>query len=329
MANIPKNVSEKVFNAVERIKQMAGDVKKIDNNAEYDALAKLLSGTTGDGNREYIQGLMVEYENNFPSTEKYKEQKAQEAMMKGLSKQGKKTIDDCLKKFDNTKNLWRGRPTYADTDTSEEAIALKTLYLKKNSGLSADERKYLAQEMEKRGISKEPTEVNRVKLSNKEQIRIGKFANEVRDALEGYTTEKEQKRIADIIMNEINADNVMEFLAEYNYNAVGKSHGFFDQLISELNFPEKGKLANKLSKDLQAHMKKYDNKYSHYAKVLNAAEVNKYNVIDSVVIDSFGTVKGGKRYDANELDKFVFEQVQLKYHYHDFDEGVKYNDIEP
>ena len=63
-------VSQKIMEQVDAIKQMSGNSRKIDTPAEYESLSKLLAGEAGAGNKEYIQGFMIEYENKYPTLEK-------------------------------------------------------------------------------------------------------------------------------------------------------------------------------------------------------------------------------------------------------------------
>ena len=100
-------VSQKIMEQVDAIKQMSGNSRKIDTPAEYESLSKLLAGEAGAGNKEYIQGFMIEYENKYPTLEKLKADKAQAELEKGLTEAGKKEIDDLLKQYDKSEKKFK------------------------------------------------------------------------------------------------------------------------------------------------------------------------------------------------------------------------------
>ena len=100
-------VSQKIMEQVDAIKQMSGNSRKIDTPAEYESLSKLLAGEAGAGNKEYIQGFMIEYENKYPTLEKLEADKAQAELEKGLTEAGKKEIDDLLKQYDKSEKKFK------------------------------------------------------------------------------------------------------------------------------------------------------------------------------------------------------------------------------
>ena len=150
-------------------------------------------------------------------------------------------------------------------------------------------------------------------------------AEMVREALEGYTDKDEVQKIISFLRNEINEDNIMEFLAGYNLSGL-KDNGFFDQLVSE-NFAEKAGLADYVSDKFISHLKKYDGYVDSSIKPLSFFDVVRYGLEDSIM-DGFGFSSSGPRTQARMLDKEVFKQVQMKYG-HLGDAGVEYKDINP
>ena len=295
------NISPKIQSKIEQIKAMAGDSKKIDNGAEYDALAKLLSGETGRYNKEYIKDLMEEYENNYPTTEKYKEQQAEKKMMEGVSQNAKKQVAKLISAYD------KKAKKYEPSDL--EKYTLVELYNNELSGLSKDEKQYLKKLLEARGISTEKCEIKHPDFSDEQKKQIHEMAKKVRDGLEGYTTGSEQNTIYNVIMKYVNSENILEFLSGYNSNGFNEGEGIFEQLTKELNFEKKGEIIDKLKQDLKNYINKYrqsaDGQYHNAAK---GSESDKYNVLDTMF--EFGSTGSGV-YDARRADKFVEQEVKL------------------
>ena len=86
----------------------------------------------------------------------------------------------------------------------------------------------------------------------------------VGDALLGHTSNTEQRAVQDIVDEEVNSGNVLEFLRGYEkelkqYNLwVGavatKGDHFFEQMRTENNFPEQQDLMRKVAEDLQGYL---------------------------------------------------------------------------
>ena len=285
------NVSQKIMTKIAEIKAMSGKTKKIDTQAEYEALGELLKKATGTGNKDYIRGLMVEYENAYPTLDE-EAQKAQEEMMLGVSesvgKQVKKSIKACESSIGSSP---------AKTLAKFE---LNKLY---NSGdLSADEIKYMEQVMEEYYVPLEEHVVKRPNLSDAEIGTAVTNARIVREALQGYTTKDEQKNVSDIINNNINSKNVMQFL--YTYSKSTDGEGFFEQLYTEYNFPDKAQLLQKMTDYLAEYADTFDGEFelSHAIKDFQK-EVAK-NGANYGVLDSYRTL-GGLTSGARNLDKVV------------------------
>lgn len=286
------NVSQKIMTEIADIKAMSGKTKKIDTQAEYEALGKLLANETGKGNKDYIRGLMVEYENAYPTLDEIEAQKAQEEMMLGVSESIKKQVEKSIKTF---KSSIGGSP--AKTLAKFE---LNKLY---NSGdLSADEIKYMEQVMEEYFVPLEEHVVKRPNLSDAEIETAETNARIVREALQGYTTKDEQKNVSDIINNNINSKNVMQFL--YTYSKSTDGEGFFEQLYTEYNFPDKAQLLQKMTDYLAEYADTFDGE-SELIHAINVfqKEVAK-NGANYGVLDSYFTL-GGLISGARNLDKVV------------------------
>lgn len=116
----------------------------------------------------------------------------------------------------------------------------------------------------------------------------------VAEMLFGYTSNYDQKHIQDIIEKRVNPDNVIEFIRGFEEqlkdkkdpNLLGLALGglvgagaiaanqtadhFFEQMVTEWDFPEKQEMMRKVAKDLQAHM---EAKYGMYMTQEEATEI--------------------------------------------------------
>jgi hypothetical protein len=104
-----------------------------------------------------------------------------------------------------------------------------------------------------------PSEIKNARLHGKKAF----------SALEGYTSNTEQKMLNDILNEDVNSENVLEFLRGYQSKTppVAKQilpiqipspaemygpNSFFEQLRTEWDYPEKQELMNKVVSDLHA-----------------------------------------------------------------------------
>lgn len=285
------NVSQKIMDKLAELKAMSGNSKKIDTPAEYEALGQLLANETGKGNREYIKGLMVEYQEAYPTLEQVEKQKAYDDMMRGVSESVKKQVERL------TNSIEKAESSCDLCDTFR--LELNKLY--NSDGLSEDEKKYLEQIMDKYHIPLKLHVVNMPNLSGEEFQKMDDDADIVRDALQRYTTKNEQKIVSDIINNDINSENVMEFLKNYTHRNYSNKEGFFEQLFTEFNFPDKVQLLNKMATHLDEYLQKYDG-YYYDPTAFKDALANNPHYFDGVTVSQ-----------ARDLDKLVSQQIEIDY----------------
>ena len=288
-------VSQKIMEQVDAIKQMSGNSRKIDTPAEYESLSKLLAGEAGAGNKEYIQGFMIEYENKYPTLEKLEADKAQAELEKGLTEAGKKEIDDLLKQYDKSEKKFK--------PNDDIEMELQALLNNKYKGFTAEEKEYLKQELIKRHIKTEAPVVN-VPIRDKAN-QTGN--NDFYYALRGFTTESDQAVIRDAI-SKVNADNIMDFLGIYKFS---DDQGFFQQLVTELGFDDKNDLALKVANDLKAYVEKYrpdaekSSRIDSFIKSLQ--EGNTHTWQDTVM----GYGHSWISITAKDLDEFVLQELKI------------------
>ena len=94
------------------------------------------------------------------------------------------------------------------------------------------------------------------KLTDKETAEARSYGAQINDLLTNVFTERdEQITVSNIIRNNINSDNVLEFLRGYEMKESGDQ--FFEQMMREWDFEEKEGLirdvAEKLMKNLEAN----------------------------------------------------------------------------
>lgn len=142
------------------------------------------------------------------------------------------------------------------------------------------------------GAPQEPTPTETKKSLTPEEISAARHNGEgVADRLFGYTSNTEQRTVQDIIENEINSGNVIEFLRGYEeklkeekelnlvdlmpagivsaYTTKNKD-SFFEQMRTEWDFPEKQDLMHKVAQDLQKYLA---DKYGTDSKVAKEVAV--------------------------------------------------------
>ena len=288
-------VSQKIMEQVDAIKQMSGNSRKIDTPAEYESLSKLLAGEAGAGNKEYIQGFMIEYENKYPTLEKLEADKAQAELEKGLTEAGKKEIDDLLKQYDKSEKKFK--------PNDDIEMELQALLNNKYKGFTAEEKEYLKQELIKRHIKTEAPVVN-VPIRDKANYTGN---NDFYYALRGFTTESDQAVIRDAI-SKVNADNIMDFLGIYKFS---DDQGFFQQLVTELGFDDKNDLALKIANDLKAYVEKYrpdaekSSRIDSFIKSLQ--EGNTHTWQDTVMGYGHSWIST----TAKDLDEFVLQELKI------------------
>ena len=288
-------VSQKIMEQVDAIKQMSGNSRKIDTPAEYESLSKLLAGEAGAGNKEYIQGFMIEYENKYPTLEKLEADKAQAELEKGLTEAGKKEIDDLLKQYDKSEKKFK--------PNDDIEMELQALLNNKYKGFTAEEKEYLKQELIKRHIKTEAPVVN-VPIRDKANYTGN---NDFYYALQGFTTESDQAVIRDAI-SKVNADNIMDFLGIYKFS---DDQGFFQQLVTELGFDDKNDLALKIANDLKAYVEKYrpdaekSSRIDSFIKSLQ--EGNTHTWQDTVMGYGHSWIST----TAKDLDEFVLQELKI------------------
>ena len=288
-------VSQKIMEQVDAIKQMSGNSRKIDTPAEYESLSKLLAGEAGAGNKEYIQGFMIEYENKYPTLEKLEADKAQAELEKGLTEAGKKEIDDLLKQYDKSEKKFK--------PNDDIEMELQALLNNKYKGFTAEEKEYLKQELIKRHIKTEAPVVN-VPIRDKANYTGN---NDFYYALQGFTTESDQAVIRDAI-SKVNADNIMDFLGIYKFS---DDQGFFQQLVTELGFDDKNDLALKIANDLKAYVEKYrpdaekSSRIDSFIKSLQ--EGNTHTWQDTVMGHGHSWIST----TAKDLDEFVLQELKI------------------
>lgn len=124
----------------------------------------------------------------------------------------------------------------------------------------------------------EPTPVeNKKGLTPVEISAARKNGEDVADRLFGYTSNTEQRTVQDIVENEINSGNVIEFIRGYEEKLKDETElnlkdfivngvipgysitkvnkdSFFEQMRTELDFPEKQELMHKVAQDLQNYL---------------------------------------------------------------------------
>ncbi len=143
------------------------------------------------------------------------------------------------------------------------------------------------------------------KISVEEAREARKDGEAAGEALLGQTSNTEQRIVQDIINEEVNSGNVMEFfkgyekeLKEHNLWVGGLAKGdhFFEQIRTENNFPEQQDLMRKVAEDLQGYL------------------ANKYGVDSDVAREvSIVLLEGvlGKE-QAKALDKIYQEELGMK-----------------
>ena len=322
---VPKGVSKYVQNAVKLIKGLEGSKKKIDSQVEYAQLQELLNQTTGEKNRNYIQGLMVEYDKNISKADVEKTDK--EHFKNNISKEARKNID---KLFDR-------EPFSSMAANSNIRARVKDFYMNGGYAKLSDEEKTYFNNMARKiflavDVDEElnrPETISYVNLNKEELKKLDEKADVVRSLLKGdgtitnsgFTVKAEQEYIANVIMNDINSDNVFEFLKSYNYNGYSDGEGLFEQLVTEYNFPDKGKLIEKLSTDLKEHMKKYRYDNADSVRIIKAEDA-KYNVWNSITDLGGKSGRSNGGYYAVQLDKLVKEEILLRREHRSFDNYV-------
>lgn len=287
-------VSQKIIEQVNSIKEMGGSSKKIDIPAEYESLAQLLAGEQGAGNKEYIQGFMIEYENKYPSLEKLEADKAKAELEKGYTESGIEKIDKLLSKYDKLE-------IYGGQNDGVE-MELRAL-LHDNDNLTKEEKIYLTKELKNRRISTDKPIVNVPKY--KDTFYDGN-KYKVKSALQGYTTEEDQK----IIMQEIakvNSTNIMEFLDVWRSDI---KEGFFQQLVTELSFDNKSEIALKVAQDLKAYIDKYRPEAKDAYSITRFIEALKRNDEHDWLDVVFGNMSSIE-YRAKRLDYFVKQELKI------------------
>ena len=150
-----------------------------------------------------------------------------------------------------------------------------------------------------------------------------KFARDngknVANMLIGHTSNYDQAKIEKIIEKNINPDNVVEFLrgfeevlknekkAEIFENGYSLLKGmaadhFFEQMLTEWDFPEKEGLMRKVAEDLQAH------KEMKYGQYMSSEEANEIPVV---------LLEGHLGEDeAQKLDKFALKEIRREHYRH-------------
>ena len=290
-------VSQKIMEQVDAIKQMSGNSRKIDTPAEYESLSKLLAGEAGAGNKEYIQGFMIEYENKYPTLEKLEADKAQAELEKGLTEAGKKEIDDLLKQYDKSEKKFK--------PNDDIEMELQALLNNKYKGFTAEEKEYLKQELIKRHIKTEAPVVNVPTRDKAEYAGEEKYDSYY--ALQGYTTEEDQALIREAI-GKVNSDNVMDFLGIYEHT---DDQGFFQQLVTELGFDDKNDLALKVANDLKAYVEKYRpdaEKSSRIDSFIKSLQEGNTHTWQNTVM---GYGNSWISTTAKDLDEFVLQELKI------------------
>lgn len=131
------------------------------------------------------------------------------------------------------------------------------------------------------------------KLSYEEARKAENNGAKVANDLIGYTNTEEQKRVANIIKNEVNSENVIAFLRGYEENSAGGNH-FFEQMESEYGFNN----AQTLMLDLAGKLEKYiQNKYG-----VDSTEAKQ---ISNILAASLLEEK-----HAEQLDKIVQKELE-------------------
>lgn len=240
-----ERVSQDVQNRVNLIKQMGGNKKKIDSEAEFLELQKLLSNSEGMSTheKEHISGLMVEF-----SSEVIEAQAKRDA--EKISDGARKDLKAIKKMAGNRKEL-----------NEVEARALLDLIRNTRGDYNAAEIEYFKMELIKAGFgdllqeiecdnkvkqnnmdippeeqveaaskSELPSETESQPLSQAEIRKANKYGGYVGEAWAGKTDDTEYK-FANVLINEhLNSDNFAEFMKGYNNT---DAMPYFEQLGAE------------------------------------------------------------------------------------------------
>lgn len=132
-------VSQAVQKFVKDVQKMEGDKKSIDTNYEYHKLSEYLSGNSNMNvhEKEYIQGLMIEYEVKVKESE---EKKFEDSVTEST----KKAVKDIAKRMGNKKAI----------DSDDEAQALLTMLKNTRGDLNKADLEYIRRALINAGYGK-------------------------------------------------------------------------------------------------------------------------------------------------------------------------------
>jgi len=351
----PSKISSALNAQIKEIMGQNGQTDKIDHHKEYAQLQELLNGGKYKGdNKEYIEGLMIDYEDQYETSQSVREkvldivgkdkkvddenEKSQLEKLKkgtdGFDKEyiervidGKEAVDvtpedennllsSDTNNSNNTKksgfgvnepitNEKEGEPKVSELPNiinQDKPLEKRILPDRKNADKNKDKPVILpnpvainntdnslkvekkiqgvvqngdvnliandgatviidigAKEAQKAGKlgnedegstkeTKEPRE-----LTAKERAEARSYGAQINDLLTSFTERDEQITVSNIIRNNINADNVLEFLRGYEMKQSGDP--FFEQMMREWDFEEKEGLIRDVAQKLMENLK--------------------------------------------------------------------------
>lgn len=296
----------------EKVLHYVGTDKKADDKNEKKALKNLMDDTNNDFDKEYIKRVIdgkeavdAEPDNEtgvLPSENDNKgnAKETNEPNLKNTLKELPKSENPKLKKEPKEKTLIVpfippvqnnnqdnsvkvNEPIQGVTQDGEvNVIADDGATVIINTGNNTDKTNGINGEEVPAGETNEPK-----KLSPEEMAKARALGHQVSELLTNdFTNRNEQITVSNIINEQVNSDNVLEFLKGYEKQRKSGDH-FFTQMLTEYSFKEKETLMRKVATDL---MKKLENE----GCTADAEEI--------AVILAKGSFT---KQDAFELDKIV------------------------
>jgi hypothetical protein len=264
------SISKIVKNAVNIILNSDGQ-KGITCKAEYEKLSGLLAGTIGKDNREFIEGFMLEWEDREAHRNKTEEAKTDVPNVKTEETQ---PVENKPVAPHETKPVDKERHAESQPVKREQPVNKKPNVVNNHNHNVTNDNDFTQrgkinigpgarvtiitpgnsnnQNVGKLGDKPEDIENNKpVKqgLTSQEKNAAQANGRAVADYLIGMTTDAEQGLTKNIIQNEVNERNIMEFIRGYSEND-DWGNKLFEQLESEWGFEEAQKLMKKLADDL-------------------------------------------------------------------------------
>jgi hypothetical protein len=307
-------ISQKVVDAVLKIINSDGDANTI-SDEENNKLAELLSNTKNKRDAEFIQGFMIELENKpKPAEEKtvIDEEESQPPEEKTVideekepepkpepknppsTKNRQNTISNNTVINDNGNkqsgmtnvNAKNGSTVFINYGTPP-AVGYTGAPIPPNTG--GGDISETAPEYSSGMPDNEVNAPEQLRDLSPEEIKLARDRGaEVADLLLGYTTGTEQYR-AEKVLDKVDSENVIEFLRgfeeklaeEKDFTKISFKVGrdtydhFFEQMLTEYNFPEKQQLIHDIANKLEEHFKMKYGADADIAKEVKVVSLNK------------------------------------------------------